>query len=221
MARLFGKKGQSINYRHIIDSLVRKPGAFENYQYREEMFPTTQFRIAYDMLRESHSAKVADKNYLKILELAARQSQDAVNDALRLMITSNEPIDSEKIRLLVDDATRLPAVTDVEIEPPNLDELDSLLQHPDMEGTCDDREPEPSELSVGADDARMRSPKTGPNQPSDDTIEPTLGQDMEVVRLGASSLERETANGNLEGRIVPEPPRERVDFLRTGVQLGL
>ena len=34
--RLRGRKKHRINYRHIIDWLVRKPGAFENYVYREE-----------------------------------------------------------------------------------------------------------------------------------------------------------------------------------------
>jgi hypothetical protein len=32
---------------------VRKPGAFENYRYREELFPTSRFRMAWDELRES------------------------------------------------------------------------------------------------------------------------------------------------------------------------
>ena len=45
----FGKQGFAINYRHVIDTLVRKPGAFANYRFHEEMFPTSQFRIAYDM----------------------------------------------------------------------------------------------------------------------------------------------------------------------------
>jgi hypothetical protein len=34
MPRLRGEGNHDINYRHIIDSLVRKPGAFENYRYR-------------------------------------------------------------------------------------------------------------------------------------------------------------------------------------------
>ena len=34
---------QRINYRHVIDWLVRKPGAFERYLYREELFPTQPF----------------------------------------------------------------------------------------------------------------------------------------------------------------------------------
>jgi hypothetical protein len=50
MKRLVGKNLQDVNFRHVINSLVRKPGAFANYRYRHEMFPTSQFRIAYDML---------------------------------------------------------------------------------------------------------------------------------------------------------------------------
>ena len=50
LPRLRGENGHHINYRHIIDSLVRKPGAFENYCYKEDLFPTSQFRIAYDIL---------------------------------------------------------------------------------------------------------------------------------------------------------------------------
>jgi hypothetical protein len=33
--RLRGEGKHAINYRHIIDSLIRKPGAFENYRYRD------------------------------------------------------------------------------------------------------------------------------------------------------------------------------------------
>jgi len=69
MKRLVGKHGQSINYRHVIDSLVRKPGAFANYRYREEMFPTSQFRIAYDLLHAAHTEKVADKQYVRLLPM--------------------------------------------------------------------------------------------------------------------------------------------------------
>ena len=113
MPRLVGKKLVAINYRHIIDSLVRKPGAFANYQYREEMFPTSQFRMAYDMLRDAHSEDVADKMYVRILELAARESQEAVIDSLRHLIAASEAITVERIRSLVASAACLPAVTDI------------------------------------------------------------------------------------------------------------
>lgn len=69
MPRLFGKKGMSINYRHVIDSLVRKPGALANYRYREEMFPTTQFRIAYDMLRRATAKNSLTRSTFKYSSL--------------------------------------------------------------------------------------------------------------------------------------------------------
>ena len=90
MPRLVGKHQAVINYRHIIDSLVRKPGAFANYRYREEMFPTSGFRVAWDMLRKNHTEKVTDKMYVQILKLAAHESQDAVADALRHLIAAGE-----------------------------------------------------------------------------------------------------------------------------------
>ena len=53
IARLHGRGKHRINYRHIIDWLVRKPGAFENYKYSDDLYPSTRFRMAYDWLREN------------------------------------------------------------------------------------------------------------------------------------------------------------------------
>ena len=39
--RLIGKQQHHIDYHHVIWSLVRKPGAFAAYRYREDLFPTT------------------------------------------------------------------------------------------------------------------------------------------------------------------------------------
>ena len=139
MPRLFGSKGLAINYRHLIDSLVRKPGAFANYQYREQMFPTTHFRMAYDQLRASHAEHIADKSYVQILELAARESQDAVDDSLRNLLASGQPIRVELVREMVQRATSLPPVTDLEVEPPNLADFDCLLHTFDKESSCDDQ----------------------------------------------------------------------------------
>jgi hypothetical protein len=133
MPRLTGSGKHAINYRHVIDSLVRKPGAFENYQYRQDMFPTSHFRIAYDGLCRDHGPRKGVREYLKILQLAARDSQDAVQDALRLAIAQGEPVSSKSVRLAVEQHQQAPPVTDVHVEPPDLDAFDSLLQHPDME----------------------------------------------------------------------------------------
>jgi len=138
MPRLIGVGGSNINYRHVIDSLVRKPGAFENYKYRQDLFPTSHFRIAYDMLCDAHAGKVAVRKYLEILQLAARQSQDAVQDALRHQITSGQSIDVELIRQMVSEAIEIKPVTDIEVEPPNLNEFDELLHTFDKESPNDE-----------------------------------------------------------------------------------
>ena len=52
LPRLRGQGKHRIQYRHIIDWLVRKPGAFDNYRYRDDLFPTSRFRIAYDALKQ-------------------------------------------------------------------------------------------------------------------------------------------------------------------------
>jgi len=149
MPRLAGSGRHAINYRHIIDSLVRKPGAFENYQYREDLFPTSHFRMAYDWLREHHTDRVAVREYLKILQLAARDSQDAVADALRRALASGEPVSSAAVRLAIERHHQAPAVTDVHVEPPNLNEFDSLLQHPEMEFQNHEYADQPEDITSG------------------------------------------------------------------------
>ena len=52
MERVKGEREARVDYRHVIGSLVRKPGAFARYRFREQMFPTMTFRLAYDALRE-------------------------------------------------------------------------------------------------------------------------------------------------------------------------
>jgi transposase len=49
LPRQFGYGKEAIDFRHVIDSLVRKPGAFINYKYANHMYPTTRFRMAYDL----------------------------------------------------------------------------------------------------------------------------------------------------------------------------
>ena len=53
--RLRGRGGHRINYRHVIAALVRKPGAFQRYRFREDLFPSLVFRRAYDSLLGSET----------------------------------------------------------------------------------------------------------------------------------------------------------------------
>ena len=71
LPRLRGRGKHRVDYRHIIDWLVRKPGAFENYRYREDLFPTSRFRMAYDALQES-DAEAGGKGILEDSEAGGR-----------------------------------------------------------------------------------------------------------------------------------------------------
>jgi hypothetical protein len=138
--RLRGRRKHRINYRHIIDWLVRKPGAFENYVYREELFPTSRFRMAYDALREAQPQR-GHKEYLAILYLAARQSETAVDEALRTLLDSDRPVTRAAVEALVRRADEVPAVTEVTVEEVDLLDFDDLFLHKEVwdgfEGGCE------------------------------------------------------------------------------------
>ena len=82
MPRQFGHGKEDIDFRHVIDSLIRKPGAFINYKYANHMYPTTRFRMAYDQLLQNTTEKSAVKQYLKLLHAAKHEGLEFVDDAL-------------------------------------------------------------------------------------------------------------------------------------------
>jgi hypothetical protein len=127
MPRLRGENKHKINYRHIIDWLVRKPGAFDNYRYRDDLFPTSLFRVAYDSLCRNHSQKAAVKQYLRILYTAARESETGVNDALRGLIAQGLAITSTAVEDVLRAGQAVPTITDVSIDAIDIAAYDELL----------------------------------------------------------------------------------------------
>jgi transposase len=124
--RLRGSGRHHIQYRHIIDSLVRKPGAFANYRYQSDLFPGVLFRVAYDYLRE-HDAAGADRQYVRILHVAAQESEQRVDEALRYLVERGEAITAERVSEWV----KSPVVFDcrhIEIDPVEIAVYDSLLE---------------------------------------------------------------------------------------------
>jgi hypothetical protein len=128
LPRLRGEGRHKINYRHIIDSLVKKPGAFENYRYRDDMFPTSRFRIAYDSLKKRYTDQSAAARYLKILYLAARDSEVAVDNALRALINENREISKEAVQRLMESDAPVAGPHDIHISEVDLASYDKLLK---------------------------------------------------------------------------------------------
>jgi hypothetical protein len=102
--RLQGRNLHRIDYRHIIGSLVRKPGGFARYVYREEMFPSLVFRRAYDAIQTPHIGTRGDLEYLRILHRAASGMQSDVEVALTLLLEEGKPISAAAVQALVERA---------------------------------------------------------------------------------------------------------------------
>jgi transposase len=91
MPRLIGSRKHQINYRHLIDSLLRKPGGFRDYRYRDALFPSLVFRRAWEQLKQWYTPRQADLTYLRVLNLAARNLEVAVAAALELLLDTGDP----------------------------------------------------------------------------------------------------------------------------------
>jgi len=90
LPRVPGAHHYQINYRHVIDSLLRKPGGFRNYRYRADLFPLEVFRQAWDVLNEHLPPRRADLIYLRILKQAALGLEADVAQALTLLLEQNQ-----------------------------------------------------------------------------------------------------------------------------------
>ena len=122
--RLRGEGGHRINYRHIIWSLVQKPGAFPRYRYREELFPTVMFRRAYDALQQAHADRKADVQYLRVLHLAASTMESEVETAIALLLDAEQVPDFEAVKALVAPSEAVvPKLAEAEVDLYTYDEL--------------------------------------------------------------------------------------------------
>ena len=101
MERVRGEGEANVNYRHVIGSLVRKPGAFARYRFREQLFPTRHFRLTYDALRQWRGER-ADVEYVRILHLAATTMAATVDSALSLLLEAGESFDYAEVRDLAE-----------------------------------------------------------------------------------------------------------------------
>jgi transposase len=126
LPRLRGRNRHRVNYRHVIDWLVRKSGAFGDYRYQADLFPSSLFRVAYDQLK-SQCASSADKQYLKILELAAKENESLVENAIGHLCDMAQAMSFETVEALVLCGQKLSAPTAVRVDEVDLSAYDQLL----------------------------------------------------------------------------------------------
>jgi hypothetical protein len=126
MPRFSGRGNHKINYRHIIDWLVRKPGAFANYRYRADMFPTSHFRMAYDALKRQNPLQ-ADKDYLKILKIASLEGESSTEAAIDELLSGKEVFCVRGIEEAMRSRPDTLEAKDVHVQEVNLGVYDALL----------------------------------------------------------------------------------------------
>jgi hypothetical protein len=128
--RLLGQQKQHINYRHIIGSLLRKPGGFRNYRYRDALFPRQLFRRAWEQLNQWYAPRRADLIYLQVLNLAAQTWESEVAVALDLLLERHEKWSHEDVIQLIDTATpQIPALQQPEVQLSIYDALLAEVHH--------------------------------------------------------------------------------------------
>ena len=123
--RLIGIYGQRINYRHVIDTLLRKPGGFRNSRFRDDLFPTSVFRQAWEALNQRFSPRRADLAYLRILKLAAREMETDVATVLGELLNDKTAWDDQTVQERV--RPQITTVPSLATGPVNLAEYDRLL----------------------------------------------------------------------------------------------
>jgi transposase len=124
MERLRGRGHAAIDYRHLIGSLIRKPGAFARYRYREALFPSLAFRYAFDAL-EARLGVRADLEYVRILHLAASTGESTVEAVLTALLERGELRDSAQVQATIRPVRLEPPMC--HIDPPDLRVYDECI----------------------------------------------------------------------------------------------
>jgi hypothetical protein len=168
LPRLRGRGRHRIEYRHVIDWLVRKPGAFADYRYQADLFPSSRFRMAYDLLLERQPQRAA-REYLRILHLAAGEGEANVESALAVLLEAGGRLDADAVKEGLRQRGQVRPATEVTVSPVDLSLYDALLDGKEADdGEERGREGDAGELPEGAAPAGNPAglPGDGPDGPT-------------------------------------------------------
>ena len=129
-----GDRGAVIDFRHIITWLVRKPGAFAQYRWREAMFPSLIWRMVYDHLCWQHDPHTADVCYLEILQLAAQKGLSTVENIVEQLLAAPRPVvNAQEVNLLLQTyEEEAMAFRQRQAPVVSLEDYDALLQNEEV-----------------------------------------------------------------------------------------
>ena len=82
--------------------------------------------MTYDYLQQHYPSR-SNKEYLGILELSAKESETAVDEALNYLINGSHPLTLAKVEAIVDSGGVLESAKNVDVSEVDLSQYDSLL----------------------------------------------------------------------------------------------
>jgi transposase-like protein len=206
MPRLIGKNKVFFDFRHVIDRLIRKPSAFKGYRYREQLYPTLNFRHAFDAACAQHGERIGIRTYLRLLYLAKHVGLEQVDQELAMALSSKSPIDAKAIESKLQYTPVIPESfhdVDPQVETPDLDDYNLLLEHKEV--LDEPTESEPFDRSI----AQATEP-LGSGWPLEEAS-PARDESHGLADCGASSTRELELSGipqRVGGPRVPQADRE-------------
>jgi len=126
LPRLLGKNNCRIDYRHIIDALLRKAGAFARYRHRQALFPSPVWHQALAALEKALGQRKGEVAYLRLLHLAAYSMECDVEAGLALLMEQGTVPEPERVKALmgIENPVEVPVIAPLKVD---LTEFDGLL----------------------------------------------------------------------------------------------
>jgi hypothetical protein len=115
-----------IDYRHLIEGLKRKPGAFARWVLRDAVFPRAIYRYTWERLVEALPEREACKTIVSLLLLAADGHEAELAVELEQLSARNELPDLDALTAQL--SPRTSVIPAVEVRLPQLSSYDVLFE---------------------------------------------------------------------------------------------
>jgi hypothetical protein len=118
LPRLIGRNCHHIDYRHVVDAMLRKPNAFRCFRFKEDLFPSPVWHRAMSALQKAVGDYKADIDYLRLLHLASKTLESDVEATLSLLMEAGQCPGPEAVKKLMnlEVPTEIPVMAPLEVE---------------------------------------------------------------------------------------------------------
>lgn len=111
------KRARSINYRYVIDSLVRKPQAFRYSQLRDDLLPNQAYQQIWEYVDKNMPRRAACKFIVGLLHLAAKKEcEEALSDEVLSLIAAGKPLVLRQLQIKHSYQQEVAALPNIDVE---------------------------------------------------------------------------------------------------------